>query len=479
MVSHSGRRLTKSIPPYLEVNQHFLAFGSQPLRTTMHSRPIDDLRPNTARRLFYALYLALLIFPCLATAVGDAQDLYDGEQQNVIAEPPPLTRALGRLAFTVESILAASIVWLRAREGLWPNRGLSMSTRLLWFSLFGYWLVETVRGFAAYPALGFNLRFIIAALLFEAFFLCRDIKYSDFFRCVRTFVWTLTLVTFAVFLLAPSKVSYSGYIGYIPFVSFRLHGFSNANHTAYFLAFYLLLPRPVSAGGCGTTTRNCLLDAAVVFFVVLTQSKTIYLLFAATLAIKLILLLSYRVKPLVRSFFVFGLSVLTISSLLLAELIVGSGATSRLDGSFETLTGRTRIWDMMLTDWQESPWFGFGANTWQTEGMPNTRAGNWVVPHAHNQVVQTLWQSGIVGLAFLVLHAMAMLWCAFTSRPQMKPGLVALTLLLLGRCYTEIPIFIVRMELTAFIVHASLFLLFCGNVSFDDDNGFPQTDSTP
>jgi O-antigen ligase len=71
-----------------------------------------------------------------------------------------------------------------------------------------------------------------------------------------------------------------------------------------------------------------------------------------------------------------------------------------------SLTGRDRIWVVAMQEWSHNPVFGYGLTIWdpdyrQAIAMPNAT-------HAHNQFIDTLSRSGVVGLIGLVIYALVL-----------------------------------------------------------------------
>ena len=104
-----------------------------------------------------------------------------------------------------------------------------------------------------------------------------------------------------------------------------------------------------------------------------------------------------------------ALALVLLRALLLAD--VGSAVA----GFFETaqgarlvsMTGRDQIWAIALDEWRANPLFGYGPGLWddayrQSISMPNAT-------NAHNQFMDTLARSGIVGAIGLVLYALTLL----------------------------------------------------------------------
>ena len=183
---------------------------------------------------------------------------------------------------------------------------------------------------------------------------------------------------------------------------------------------------------------------------VLAQSKTAWLAFILCSA----LILAYRVGPRLGRqladvqqptgiLMVLGLLLLALAALL-AALVLGDGLwIERLlhtpEGQqLQSLTGRDRIWAIAWEEWQAHRTFGWGPQIWgeayrQSIGLANAT-------HAHNQLMDTLSRSGLVGATALVLYSLVL--CALSWRLARKTqGLsLALLLALLLRGGSEVPL---------------------------------------
>lgn len=103
-----------------------------------------------------------------------------------------------------------------------------------------------------------------------------------------------------------------------------------------------------------------------------------------------------------------------------------------------SMTGRDRIWVVAMEEFHSHPVFGFGPTLWDAEyrqaiGMPNAT-------HGHNQFIDTLARSGLVGLLGLVVWFLALL--VLSLRHARASGGLSLamfaTLALL--CISEVPL---------------------------------------
>lgn len=103
-----------------------------------------------------------------------------------------------------------------------------------------------------------------------------------------------------------------------------------------------------------------------------------------------------------------------------------------------SLTGRDKIWAIAYDEWQRNPIFGYGPLIWETDfrnsiGMPNAT-------HAHNQFMDTLSRSGIVGAVSLLIYALILMVMSVRYARESKGLTLALFVLLAMRSVSEVPL---------------------------------------
>lgn len=103
-----------------------------------------------------------------------------------------------------------------------------------------------------------------------------------------------------------------------------------------------------------------------------------------------------------------------------------------------SLTGRDKIWAIAYDEWQRNPIFGYGPLIWDSNfrisiGMPNAT-------HAHNQFMDTLSRSGVVGAAALLIYALVLMVMSVRYARESKGLTLALFVLLFLRSISEVPL---------------------------------------
>lgn len=116
------------------------------------------------------------------------------------------------------------------------------------------------------------------------------------------------------------------------------------------------------------------------------------------------------------------------------------GGPERLSESTEGFNGRTMVWRLTLDEWSNNPVFGYGPTIWDAS-YREERLGTALtfVGQAHNQFVQTLGDSGLVGLMGLVVYGYALAKTAWMAPDRFRCLTLAMVLLIFTRGMSEAP----------------------------------------
>ena len=248
--------------------------------------------------------------------------------------------------------------------------------------------------------------------------------------------------------------------GWVPWLSIRLWGVgSNANSIGSLAMVYLLLEymQPWQR----RNLRWIAVSAAALVFI-LAQSKTVW--GAALLALPL--LVWYRQsrssKLVVSPVVVAGIIALVLVSGIALFLIGTTSlwnhlAVTQAGSDITTLTGRVRIWQVAISEWQRNPLFGYGPEIWGPKyrwqiGMPFAFS-------AHNQFLQSLSGAGLVGLVTLFGYLAVLSRSAFRVAHATRGVSVVFFLIMLIRCMTETPLTLGTMFNGDFLTQLLLFQL--------------------
>ncbi len=307
-----------------------------------------------------------------------------------------------------------------------------------------------------------HLKYLCPMLIATACYLSSGADYKSIYSMFQLFTWGHSLLLLTLLVVVPDMViGRSTDTEALKFIPFRMTGVCDANGLAFMAAMYLLL----SPGDDRSSKRKIvpvLLDMATLLVLILAQSKTIYILLPVALCIKYAMPRFMALGSLEKCCVSFGgISLIVLVGILISSSNVVdavSDATAISSESLMTMTGRVVMWDAALEDWKQHPLLGCGAIYWD-EGTGSVRKGHFVFAHAHNQVVQTLWESGIVGLAALALLVGQMIHCALRSHPAERAGLVAAVFAFVTRGYAEVPVQALGTSAVPFMIHMTLMSL--------------------
>lgn len=138
-----------------------------------------------------------------------------------------------------------------------------------------------------------------------------------------------------------------------------------------------------------------------------------------------------RLTPVARM----GLSLLLVGLLAGSAVLVPPVLSEQEQARLATGTGRTALWSLSWEVWTASPILGQGTGVFGEGSLTRDRFA-WA-GHAHNQVLQTLATTGIVGLVALAFYLAVLIRLAREARSRV---LVAMLAIHLTRFLTESPV---------------------------------------
>lgn len=146
----------------------------------------------------------------------------------------------------------------------------------------------------------------------------------------------------------------------------------------------------------------------------------------------------------------------------------GIAATQQLVERFGTFTGRTTGWAYALDRWRESPFVGYGPEVFGDSFRAET--GLQWLGQAHNQFLQSLAESGLIGLAALILLVVVAARIALRTAWSTAGLTAAIAALFALRMLTEAPLR-GSSPLVVLLVLALVVLLLAG---LDEVEGIPE-----
>ncbi len=140
-----------------------------------------------------------------------------------------------------------------------------------------------------------------------------------------------------------------------------------------------------------------------------------------------------------------------LATVFLGAAVVASGvATAAITGvsllpwtsrDLSTINSRTSVWDITITFWRQSPFFGYGPELWSPAfRLSNLGGGFSWAGQAHNQFVQSLGELGIFGFIPLVATVSLLLHYGIRLRFVTCGLSLALPLVMIVNMLTEAPV---------------------------------------
>lgn len=443
----------------------------------------------------YVLPFAILLLALLAGCVAIAL-LMEGEtrwRQHAL----PLALGLMLLAMTVGPLLSGRNVSASGLQLFAISEASSLSSLGSWaqrLATLAIVMVCTVRvmatlfrtEFANTPRAGLFVAFVVyyifnsitnallgtkpafihgayyALLLFALIHASRQESPLPALHMLRNGLVAFFVASLAATAVFPDVTLQRGYEGTIPGLSIRFWGLgSNPNSigplsvvTLLLLNFIPYRKRWLQAGAIGLS----------LLVLVLSQSKTAW----GGLLVAWAVLHLYRYLSTADSRSRSSLLMLTLmlAAFAMAGLVAYAGmvdlarklqqiAATESGLSALTLTGRVDLWLLAIDIWKDSPWFGYGLNVWDLEHRIQLR-----MPHAfsaHNQLLQSLAQGGLLALMALLAYVFALAAWARRAAAATRGLSLALLALILVRCISETPLETETLLSGDLLTHALLF----------------------
>ncbi|MBC7938141.1 MAG: O-antigen ligase family protein, partial [Chitinophagaceae bacterium] len=349
--------------------------------------------------------------------------------------------------------------WVGARTTSVPDPALPMMIGLIAY-YFGTILIQA----CVSDDTGFSLRSLYVPILLLAVYYQRPRRLEHILSAAKWALLVVTTGSLAAIVLRPDFAMHRPDVGGIPGLDWRLYGLTPHANTLgpiALLAIVLELHTPSRRW----PVRWLHLGTAAAAFI-LAQSKTAWAA-APAMAVAIYLPLTLR-----QSLDAAGAARRfdrTIWLLLgsIAIVVLGVAAAVGFDtlefvrrrDDLATLTGRTHIWEITLEAWRENILFGYGPEIWGADRQIRFRMFH--VGHAHNQIVQTLGEAGLVGLLLLLGYLGTLFHAALRQFFPSRGLVLMLMLLVLVRCVTEAPLRAEGLLSWATFLHVLLLVAAC------------------
>jgi len=418
------------------------------LAATMGMAGAVHLTSRRAHGYLHLIFYAILLIVALSNLLS-GRDLGSSNVLNLLSEPAaavrhPVVVWLQRLVSVLVLTLAGERI---ITHWITRDKHAQAPVMLVTFVVFWAGTVAAPALFGAHPYLSHD--YVYPLVIGIAAVLASGIERDMAFRAARNALMVFMIASLLLVPFKPALVLDASYSqGLLPGVP-RLAG---------------LAPHAVSMGMLAQLALLCMLAhpykhrwlnrlawAMGLGVLFLAQSKTAWISFVLCSASILLIrggrvFLRRAADPLrPEAGIAFLLAFMAAVSAVTLVLMFGEVDT-RLSNFFDSaqgaqlasLTGRDQIWAIAYDEWQRNPVFGYGPTLWGESfrasiGMPNAT-------HAHNQFMDTLSRSGVVGATALVLYAGLLLVLSLRYAGATGGLTLALFLALAMRAMSEVPL---------------------------------------
>lgn len=327
-----------------------------------------------------------------------------------------------------------------------------------------YWVGASALNaiFGSVPS--FDYKTLYAPLIVSAYYLGQQMSPERFILSAKTSGLFAIGVGLLAAIAAPQIALQTHYTGtWIPGVTFRLWGLDSHANTLGPLTVMILIMELCSPYKRKLLHWGALLIAFVALL--LTQSKTSWMSFAGALGFVCMVRIAtawredlsttrLRLNTAITAVFMvvvlIGLLGLFISvdieKHLHRFLLTDEGARML------SMTGRDSIWRVTLVEWRNNVLFGYGPKIWGPEFSIKYHLLG-IASNAHNQLVDLLGSSGLIGLSCFLGYVLTLASCAWKVR--LTAGLLPMALLvaLLIRSVSEVPFRLMNVLSHDFVFH--------------------------
>lgn len=133
--------------------------------------------------------------------------------------------------------------------------------------------------------------------------------------------------------------------------------------------------------------------------------------------------------------------------------IMESFDDSSLGADVSTFNSRTLVWNLVGQYWTDRPLFGWGPFAFNDRTM--SPISSLFFDHAHNQLLESLVEGGLLGLAAMLIVVVRLGWSVLHSRDAPYVAITAMTLLFM---MTEVPLTLHAYGFSFAVVLGSLLL---------------------
>lgn len=211
------------------------------------------------------------------------------------------------------------------------------------------------------------------------------------------------IVNIIILFLVPYWALQHGYtIGWIEGLTVRLYGISgHPNNISSIMLLYVFFT--IFNQSIGVKTKVLSIFCAF-FLILISQSKTIMLILFVSFLYLFYLTIEKHLNKQLKAFYKGVVALLLLMFFAVFFFSLGNYESFLIDtlgqarfNRLSTLTGRDVIWKITLEQFYINPIFGYGPGLYEQKSLFLSRLG-FTPGHAHNQIFQTIGETGLLGL---------------------------------------------------------------------------------
>jgi O-antigen ligase len=387
-----------------------------------------------------------LIIASITPVIFSGRIIYTEAQQDAMTSlqlGSNLSQA-GTRATQIFTLLSLTISLGEIYKWLWGKASLHPKIKALWVFLMFYIISSVIVSniFSEQPI--FRIKDFYFFVTAASILLLAPHADERFWDGLRLALLVPTAGSLIAYLISPDFAALGDYSAAVPGISIRLYGLADHANSIGFVALgaaYIEFVR-------GKTNKNLNILALCIHLtvLVLSQSKTAWIAATMIMAISSAYFAINRAQVKSQKWqatiVVQITAILILTFSIIAIFIVATSSSVEVkinNANLYSLTGRSEIWKITLEEFYKNPWTGYGPDIWNESFR--VKNGWPFVGQAHNQFIQTLGQSGILGFVTLIGYMGALLIASLRqSNQNFRIMAIGLYVLMLTRCITEVPL---------------------------------------
>jgi len=390
------------------------------------------LRASMKRKMpwLFVMFYILTFWPIIINLSSNRSLTYDQYTGFATLDVSEWSSVLALPAWLTTSVIVIYFIRCITNKN---TKGYSRAGRSLLIAYFIFSSGVIIASLFGAPGGGFNQSLIRPLIVFTCMYFAVNDNSADVVRYIKLSCLVYIFGSLISIVIAPDwALFFSGRYDENPLFLNRLYGISsNPNALAPIALVFLYLEYYEPS----KKMLRIFGSSAAILVILLAQSKTIWGAAFIGAAIVCFYGNSNSIQN-IKSWSTMKMAVLILTISLtftISFLIIKKSNINDI-----TLTGRTVLWEIALSEWRQKPLFGYGPTLWDEKfrgeklTLDATYAGQ-----SHNMFVQQLAETGTIGFLLMLYYLVVFLKVSFKTYRYTKSVSIALASLVIIRCMTE------------------------------------------